>query len=215
MTAGSPEKPVGTWPQKTFTDLNDGANGLAVANRGLPEYEAIVESDGTVTLALTLLRCVEWLSREDLPTRPGHAGPMMRTPGAQLPGSWTFDYSLIPHEGGWQNAYSEAHRFARPLRAVRVRGGDGSLPAEASLVTLDSPEVVVSALKLAEDSDRIAVRVYNISDEPTSASVRLNTGAGSASHVDLNEENGSPVVMQGGAMRMSLKRNEIVTLLFE
>ena len=213
MAAGSPETPVGTWPQKTFTDLNDGANGLAVANRGLPEYEAIVEEDGTVTLALTLLRCVEWLSREDLPTRPGHAGPMMHTPGAQLPGLWKFDYSLIPHQGGWQNAYSEAHRFARPLRSVRVRGGDGSLPAEASLVALDSPEVVVSALKLAEDSDGIVVRVYNISDEPTSASVRLNA-PGSASRVDLNEENGSPVVMQGGAMRMSLRRNEIATLLF-
>jgi hypothetical protein len=37
---------------------------------------------GNPQIALTLLRCVGWLSRDDLSTRRGHAGPYMATPGA-------------------------------------------------------------------------------------------------------------------------------------
>ena len=156
------ETPVAFYPQKTFADISDGAHGLMLANRGLPEYEALPEADGTVTLALTLLRCVSWLSREDLATRHGHAGPVMYTPGAQMIGRWTFEYSLIPHEGGWEKAFAEAHRFARPLRAVRVSRGSGGLPREG-LAGRDRPaEVILSALKLAEDDGSVVVRVYNI-----------------------------------------------------
>src|SRR3990172_94740 len=91
------ETPVAFYPQKSFVDISDGAHGFMLANRGLPEYEALPEPDGTVTIALTLLRCVEWLSRQDLATRHGHAGPGMHTPGAQMQGRWKFQCSLIPH----------------------------------------------------------------------------------------------------------------------
>ncbi len=44
------------------------------------------ESDGRGALALTVLRAVGWLSRADLRSRPGPAGPGLPTPGAQVPG---------------------------------------------------------------------------------------------------------------------------------
>ena len=49
--------------------------------------------DGTI--AVTLLRCVGWLSRDDLDERRGPAGPGTATPGAQMPGKWAFDYAII------------------------------------------------------------------------------------------------------------------------
>ena len=55
----------------------------------------------------------------------------MHTPGAQMQGRWKFQYSLIPHEGGWQNAFEHAHNFARPMRAIRTSRGRGELPPEA------------------------------------------------------------------------------------
>ena len=93
------ETPVATYPQKSFVDISDGERGFMLANRGLPEYEAIEEADGTITIALTLLRCVEWLSRDDLSTRKGHAGPGMHTPGAQMQGRWKFQYSIDSARG--------------------------------------------------------------------------------------------------------------------
>jgi len=208
------ETPASTQPQKTFTDVSDGERGLMLANRGLPEYEAIVEPDGTTTLALTLLRCVSWLSRSDLRTRNGHAGPGMFTPGAQMIGRWTYDYALIPHAGGWQNAFGEAHRFARPLRAVRVPSGTGEWPREKSLLSISKQEVVLSAIKLADDSNGLVARVYNIANEPTAAGMTLREPFGSLYEVDLNEENERPAVQQGGAIRLGLSPNQIVTLLF-
>jgi len=208
------ETPASTQPQKTFTDVSDGERGLMLANRGLPEYEAIVEADGTTTLALTLLRCVSWLSRADLRNRKGHAGPGMYTPGAQMIGRWTYDYALIPHEGVWQNAFGEAHRFARPLRTVRVPSGTGEWPREKSLLSIPNTDVVLSTVKLAEDSDGVVARVYNIASESTAAGMTLREPFGSVHEVDLNEENERPAVQQGGTVRLGLSPNQIVTLLF-
>ena len=167
------ETPIGTYPQKSFVDVSDGQRGLMVGNRGLPEYEALTEADGTVTVALTLLRCVGWLSRADLRTRRGPAGPSLEAPGAQMPGRWTFHYSLIPHAGGWESAFEEAHRFARPLRAVRTDRGTGSLPADGSVLEVEPHELVLSSLKIAEHGDGVVVRVYNTSDAPLQGRMRL------------------------------------------
>jgi alpha-mannosidase len=208
------ETPVSTYPQKTFTDLSDGERGLMIANRGLPEYEVLTDADGTATLALTLLRCISWLSRDDLRTRNGHAGPGMYTPGAQMPGRWRFEYALIPHEGSWQSAFSEAHRFARPLRAVRLPGGNGEWPRERSLLSIPMAEVALSSLKLAEDDDGIVVRMYNIANEATAANLMLREAYRGVHEIDLNEENEHPAAEQGGAVRLGFSPNQIVTLKF-
>lgn len=187
------ETPVGTYPQKSFVDVSDGQRGLAVANRGLPEYEALQERDGTVTIAPTLLRCVGWLSRTDLRTRRGPAGPSLEAPGAQMLGRWTFHYSLIPHAGGWEMSFQEAHRFARPLKAVRAGPGAGGLPPDGSLLEIEPPDLVLSSLKTGEDGRGVVVRVYNTSGAPQEGRLRLLPWPGrsryaAARMVDLNEE---------------------------
>jgi mannosylglycerate hydrolase len=203
------ERPVNTHPQRTFTGLSDGKHGLTIANRGITEYEVLTE-DGTATLALTLLRCVSWLSRDDLPERQGHAGPGMFTPGAQVPGRRVFEYSIIPHEGDWTAAFAEAHRFARPLRAARVSGGSGELPAEKALLEVSPATMVVSAVKPAESGQGVVVRVYNISDGPVEGSVRLLEPHMTAVSTDLNEENAETAEPS----HIALKPNEIMTLRF-
>lgn len=209
------ERPVNTHPQKTFVDVTNNGRGLMIANRGLPEYEAFREDDGTATVALTLLRCISWLSRDDLPERPGHAGPGMYTPGAQMLGRWTFEYSIIAHAGTWQNAYAEAHRFARPLRAARVSGGRGEWPAERSLLAIDHPQAVMSAAKQAEDDEGTVVRVYNIGDEAIEAKVTLEEPHGKTRVTDMNEENARGVKAKDGAVPLELRPNQIVTLKFD
>ncbi len=206
----APESPVAYYPQKTFTDLSDGERGLMIANRGLAEYEVMKADDGTATLAVTLLRCVSWLSRDDLSMRRGHAGPGFETPGAQMIGRWTFEYSLIPHTGGWRDVFSEAHAFARPLRALRTSRGSGRLAFQQSLLAVDAPELVVSTVKLAEDDDGVVARAYNIADEPIEGGVALSGAHGGVSAVDLNEENAADV----DASDLALRSNEIVTLKF-
>jgi alpha-mannosidase len=207
------EEPVGTHPQKTFVDVNDGKRGLLIANRGLQEYEAL-DMRGGVTIAVTLLRSVGWLSRMDFPSRKGHAGPPLATPGAQLIGKHVFEYSIIPHAGGWQRAYAEAHRFATPMRTRWNRSGTGQLPASASLLELAGDGLAVTALKRAEDGDGAIVRLYNVLDKKTSGRARLAEAWTRAEVADMREDMLSAADLASGAARLDLRPNQIVTLRF-
>ncbi len=207
------EQPVGTHPQKTFVDLNDGHGGLLIANRGLPEYEVLDTRKGAV-IALTLLRSVGWLSRNDFPSRKGHAGPHLATPAAQCPGRHVFEYSIVPHRGGWQRAYAEAHRFATPLRARWQREGSGLLPGSVSLLDLQGNGLVVTALKRAEDGDGAVVRLYNTLDRRATGRLRLTEPWRRARIVDMKEDHLGPADVSNGPVRLSLRPNEIVTLRF-
>lgn len=185
------EMPVNTQPQKRFVSLSDGQRGLAVLNRGLPEYEARPNEDGTTTVALTLLRCVGWLSRDDFSTRRGHAGPMLPTPEGQMQGRWTFEYALVPHAGTWQDndalVMREADAFANPVRAVPTSAHTGSLPNTFSLVQLAPSMLQLSAIKRAEDGAGIIVRWYNPGDSEVIAELATLVPCAEVSVVSLNE----------------------------
>jgi alpha-mannosidase len=207
------EVPQGTYAQKAFVDVNDGRRGLTLANRGLPEYEILDEPDGA-TIALTLLRCVGWLSRSWMRTRPVQAGPLIPTPGAQERGPHLFHYSLIPHEGGWEKAFSQAHRFAVPPEAVFTAAGKGELPTSGSFLSVRPESFVFSANKEAEDGQGLIVRLYNIADGPAEGEVRLEAFWQSVERTDLNEESLGPAEVRDGWVRLSLRPNEIATLRF-
>lgn len=71
------------------------AGDLALYSRGLPEYEALHDDLGMINrAALTLHRSVGYLSRGNLATRPGWAGPGYATPDAQMIGTHTFEYAV-------------------------------------------------------------------------------------------------------------------------
>ena len=79
------EAPVSAAPLHSFVDAGDGARGITVLADGLNEYE--VTAGPGPSVALTLLRSVGWLSREDLSTRRGTPGPRWprRVPSAPVP----------------------------------------------------------------------------------------------------------------------------------
>ncbi len=139
----------------------------------------------------------------------------LHTPGAQLQGRWKFQYSLIPHRGGWEKAYWQAHNFVRPLRAVRVSGGDGTLPPSGSVLAIEPPEVILSTLKPAEDGDGVVARVYNIASEPATGKVRLHAPHGRVERTNLNEEEPNHAVERDGQVELTLRTNEIATLMFK
>lgn len=209
------EQPMGTYPQKAFCSVDAGGRGLTIANRGLPEYEALATPDGT-EIAVTLLRCVGWLSRADISSRRGGAGPQLRTPGAQMHGKHVFDYSIIPHAGDWAaaGAHVPAVQRVRPMRARWNRRGLGRLADEGALVSVSSPAFHVSGIKRAEDGDGVIVRVYNTLDEPAETTVDVPAFGGSVARLNLNEEHVEDVARSADGVRIAARQNEIVTLRF-
>ena len=210
------EQPRPEAPQRLFTDISDWITGLLVANRGLPEVEVLKQSDGKAEIALTLLRCVGWLSRDDLSTRKSHAGPFLATPQAQMIGKWTFDYSVIPHSGGDTIlSYQQAYGFSAPLRAVSTPPHDGKLPAKGSFIQVSPPEFILSAVKTAEDGQGWLVRGYNITAEEIPVTLQPWRRFPHAARITLAEQPLSTLAPAAdGSVTFTARGHEIVSVLF-
>ncbi|CAM3351140.1 Glycoside hydrolase family 38 central domain-containing protein [Deinococcus saxicola] len=220
---GSAEPAVHEHPQMTFVSVSDAERGLTLANRGLPEFSA--GEDGT--LRLTLLRCMGYLSREDLLTRVGGAGPTIPTPEAQMLGAFEAEYSVIPHAGDWHAAGSwrEAHAFNAPLhtqtRTSQIsplrnahRNEQTSLPPTGQLVNLEGG-VLLTALKRSEAGGTLTVRFVNQTPDPQAVTLGTHWGVGRAHRVNLRERPVEEVKVQGGVLSLEARPWEIVTLAVE
>lgn len=182
------EAAVTTFPHHAFVDVHDGTVGLAILSRGLTEYE-VTPGDAGVTIALTLLRSVGWLSRGDLSTRFGHAGPGLPTPDAQCLGSHTFEYTILPHRGSWIDAHipAEANRYIAPAKCAAIRIFDGHLPPEFSFIAVEPQDLVFSALKKAEADDDLILRFYNPTADAIQARLTLARPLNDVRLVNLGE----------------------------
>jgi alpha-mannosidase len=211
-TEGWVEQPAPTHPQRTWTDVSDGQIGLMIANRGLPEVEVLRAPEGA-EVALTLLRCVGWLSRGDLSVRRGPAGPELPTPEAQCIDEYTFHYAIIPHPGTWQSAIDEAHAFHAPMRAVSTGSHGGSLAESGAFVRVEPASLVVSAVKQAEDGRDLIVRLWNTSPDRCEGEIQLWRSAARVSRCNLDESEIEPLELIGGRdVRFPARGNEAITL---
>ncbi|GAB4320718.1 MAG: hypothetical protein Kow0010_00660 [Dehalococcoidia bacterium] len=208
----SAELPPTTFPQKTFVAFERAGRGLAVFNRGLPEGE-VVAFEGKQAYALTLLRCVGWLSRPDLRSRRGGAGPTIRTYDSQEPGPHAFDFAIATYEGNWGPAGIQemAHAYAYPPVAWRIGGQRGDRE-DVPLLGLEG--ATLSAAYRSHEGGGPVVRVYNASEQDREATVTLHGSHTRAEKVDLLERPGEPLAMAEGAARLPLRRWEIATVRF-
>jgi mannosylglycerate hydrolase len=200
------EVPVTSAPMQSFVACAD-PGGAAVFAGGLNEYEVLLGESARI--AITLLRCVGDLSRDDLATRPhGHAGPGLVTPGAQCPGTHVFSLAFEPlvHTPHEVELYEAAGAVIAPPRmAIADAAGEG-LAARAEMLELDASPggVVLSALKKTEDRDSVIVRTFNPSAAVSSVQVGLRGGVRAAAELNLLEEPQQPLEVSSGATTLDL-----------
>jgi alpha-mannosidase len=193
-----------------------------------------VYEDGTI--ALTLLRAVGWLSRDDLWVRRIAAGPLVPTPGAQCFGDYTYEYAILPHSGGWQAVYAAAYGYTAPLlgrradthsglelREMNITRDDpalvsqadwprgGVLPESFSFVQFDAPELILSAVY--RSGAALIVRCYNISQQPVSGTLRLGLPIRAAYHVNMAEDFLETLPVQDDhSINITLRGGEVYTV---
>lgn len=156
------ERPADTFPFDDWLHLSaPDDQGYALHADGIHEA-GLTDWEGKPALALTLLRCVGWLSRDDLRTRGGGAGPRMRTPEAQCLGEHRFDYRLALTGNERQTALKQVLQWQRPPLISQAQRPE---PLE-SLFSLQGEGLVVSALKQSLSGDALILRVFNSLDNP-------------------------------------------------
>ena len=139
----------------------------------------------------------------------------MATPGAQTIGVWDFDYSIIPHSGNWENAFTQAYGFETPLRALGTAVHPGTLPSSFSLLLVEQQSFVISAVKETEDGRGWLVRGYNITDDDIQVTVKPWKRFKRAEHANLGEEKLAILkVASDGSVTFPARGHEIVTVVF-
>ncbi len=203
-----------THHQHKFVSVSDGEHALTILNKGLPEYDTIVEKDNSITIGITLLRCVGWLSRPDFASRSGNAGPDLHTPGAQCLGKHTFELGLIGSAQNWEQAqiYKIAECYHAPItpfspfgynsssrmdNAFFLHGSMGAgdikythtkqLPPTSGLCRLEGENITMTALKKAERAEALIIRLCNMGTKKNTGILTLSRKIQNCTLVNLNE----------------------------
>jgi alpha-mannosidase len=192
---------------------------VAVLNRGTPGF--VVAPDGTLHVSL-MRSCSGW------PATVWVDGERRTVPDgssfAWQHWSHTFELSLVAGAGDWRQAgFSRAGQDVNhPLHARQVPSAAGDLPAELSLLSVSPPSVLLTAAKTrgnplasgaGEAGPDLAVRLYESSGTPVTATVSLYGRIASAHRTDLLEERDlGPVTVHSGQAEAELGAADVATL---
>lgn len=171
---GWKEAPVPVYQLMNFAAVENQAGGMAIMTNGLREFEVIASQgdDQRDTFALTLLRGVGVLGKEELLLRPGRpSGIKIPTPDSQTRGPLECHFALYGFSGNHIDANIMAHARDNvtpiecynkiPYNAMKLNVGEQDKPLTYSLLSKSQQGAVLSVLKKAEDEDALILRVYN------------------------------------------------------
>ena len=199
---GTIERPTtrnNSWEQARFevpalrwADLGDGQHGFSLINDSKFGYD-----DAGNVLRLTLLRS---------PTSPD--------PEADR-GHHHFSYALYPHTGDWKQAMSVRHGydFNYPLTAMQVEAHSGEMPAEHSFVAVTPDDVVLTAMKKAEDSNALIFHMYEWAGKSGSVEIAVPKGATGAVETNLMEQaQGQALTLKADRVTVPIRAYEILAV---
>lgn len=127
-------------------------------------------------------------------------------------GEHQFSLALVPHEGDWKQAVQHGYNFNQPLVARLVEQHAGALPPAHSFVSIEPKQVVLAALKKAEDDESWIVRVYESAGSAVNANITLPFAASSVSEVNLIEWDDKPLPLSGQKLNITLAPWEVKSL---
>jgi alpha-mannosidase len=182
------ECPVRTAPAHRFVAAGSNDRGLAILSQGFFEYEWTARQE----LIVTALRSVGELSRDTLPTRPGHAGWPTPTPGAQEPGIHLIEFAIVALGEHGADEIMTLEQFWEDTflapQGTFIRDFAGDLSAlEAVGIALEGAGLVFTSLKPAETGSGMVLRCYNSRMAPVAGRWRFQGGVESADLLRADE----------------------------
>ena len=100
-----------------------------------------------------------------------------------------------------------------PLTAVVTSAHPGSLPAEHSFASVTPANVVLTAVKKAEDAKGLVFRAYEWAGKESTAEFHVPPGATGATVTNMMEKpEGDPLTVSGDVVKAPIHPYEILTL---
>ncbi|NWF70224.1 MAG: alpha-mannosidase [Chloroflexi bacterium] len=122
-------------------------------------------------------------------------------------GAHTFRYALLPFDGRLEQAVAAGLRFNVPLLVRRC-----AAQGEQSFFSVEPGHVVLDAVKKAEDSDALIVRLYEACGGRATVRLRSALDIAWAKRCNLLEAESGDVAWQAGGAQFEIAPFETVTL---
>ncbi|SIO93308.1 glycoside hydrolase family 38 C-terminal domain-containing protein [Vibrio spartinae] len=232
------EEPSSIYPMIHSASICDEHHSLTFFSNGIKEYEVINDDNSPTTgkIALTLFRSVGWLGKPDLVRRPGIASGQqfkyIPTPDSQLLEPLTFDiaislddqYSAARNMRNWQQLavpvqsyqQQEVNRFTNTMKYFGINSVACERESMTSLLTINAPDLVYSALKQAQGSEDLILRLYNPSEEAieTAGYIEFSMSVEQIYLVELSEKISEALTIESGRLELeNFKPKQIKTFL--
>ncbi len=190
-----------------WVDLSQRNYGAAVLNDS--KYGCKVKQG---VIDLTLLRSVPYPGPklvEDNQVQPGEAHHHYTDQCEHV-----FRYAFYPHSGDAVagEVVRAAYEFNYPLRSIETTPQPGLRAASFSMLQIDSPDIIVEAVKKAEDSDAVIVRLYEGSHSSVETTMHIGVQAAKVEETNLMEESIHEVPLNNGSIQLSFQPFEIKTI---
>jgi alpha-mannosidase len=116
-----------------------------------------------------------------------------------------FAYSLLPHQGAWQDAGTvrRAAELNAPLIAVPADNHAGELPGSMSFIGVEPENLALVVVKRSEDSPDLVLRLYETAGKTAECEIRLvKDGTSWSGKFGPNEIKTLRVSSSGGEVRI-------------
>ncbi|MGQ9515190.1 MAG: glycosyl hydrolase-related protein [Thermoproteota archaeon] len=124
-------------------------------------------------------------------------------------------YSIYPHDKDWKSAkiFRKGYELNCPLEAaVLISPTEGSMPEKYYFVRIDAENIILSALKKAEDSDELVLRFYETTGTETIANIEFSLDLQIAKEVDLLERGDEHLKLRSHEPELKFEHFEIKTI---
>jgi alpha-mannosidase len=205
-------------PFREWLALEDERKGLAIAVKGMYDYEAVLNPlTGCPEVSLTLLRGIGLMGRLNTMQRMGGASSSVATPGAQCLGNQSFEWSYIPYSPDKNDKAPflplvRTFLFPPVSHGVRAAWKDDSMN-KAPCFSWTAPNIQFSAFKRCLDRDGYILRFFENQGKPTEVKIKIPAFS-KAWLSDMNEKTGEPLEIKERTVTVKAGSYKAVTIKF-
>ena len=132
-------------------------------------------------------------------------------------GHHSYTFSITSHEAGWKNGIYFGRESNEQLFAIVApqKYEQANLGESLSFLKVEQDNIIVTAMKKAENEDALVIRLYNYDNKDTEVDLTIWKSFNTAIETNLIEEEEKPLRLDQNDLQLKVGHHEIKTIKFK